>query len=107
MKDRFLPIGTIVLLKNGKKEIMITSYGVMPEGTIIVNGKEEDGGKKMFEYGGCTYPEGFISPENIICFNHSNIEKVCYMGYETDAFNTFNKGLNEMFDKIKKEEGKE
>ena len=107
MKDRFLPIGTIVLLKNGKKEIMITSYGIMPQGTIIVEGKEVDGSNKMFDYGGCTYPEGFINPENIICFNHDNIEKVCYMGYETDTFNEFNKGLNEAFDKIKKEDGKE
>ena len=107
MKERFLPVGTIVLLNNGKKEIMITSYGVMPQGTIIVNGKEENGENKMFDYGGCTYPEGFINPENIICFNHENIAKVCYMGYETDAFNEFNKGLNEIFDKMKKEEGKE
>ena len=107
MKNRFLPIGTIVLLKNGKKEIMITSYGVMPEGEIIVNGKTESGDKKMFEYGGCTYPEGFVNPSNIICFNHSNIEKVCYMGYETDEYRSFNDVMNKTYEAYKKEMDKE
>ena len=107
MKDKFLPIGTIVLLKNGKKEIMVTCYGIMPQGTIVVNGQEQDGGNKMFDYGGCTYPEGLINPQNLICFNHENIEKVCYMGYETDSFNEFNEGLKEMIEKIKKGKEKE
>lgn len=107
MKDRFLPIGTVVLLKNGKKEVMITSYGVMPEGEITVNGKAENGDKKMFDYGACTYPEGFISPNNIIAFNHDKIEKVCYMGYETEEFTAFNKIMNKYFEDYKKKAEKE
>ena len=43
----------------------------------------EDG--KYYEYGACTYPEGLISSEQIFCFNHDKIAKVCYMGYETEA----------------------
>ena len=107
MKEKFLPIGTVVLLKNGKKEIMITSYGVMPEGNIIENGKEVPGDKKMFDYGGCTYPEGFVSPENIVCFNHDKIEKICFMGYETDEYKAFNQIMTKFYDNYKKEQNRE
>ena len=82
----FLPIGTVVLLKGGKKELMITSYCIFPQGDVIEKGqqvKTEDG--KYYEYGACTYPEGLISSEQIFCFNRDKIAKICYMGYETDA----------------------
>ncbi|MBQ1470771.1 MAG: DUF4176 domain-containing protein [Eubacterium sp.] len=32
IEKKFLPIGTVVLLKGGKRELMITSYCVMPSG---------------------------------------------------------------------------
>ena len=32
--ERFLPIGTVVLLKGGKKELMIISYCIIPAGDI-------------------------------------------------------------------------
>ena len=32
--ERFLPIGTVVLLKGGKRELMITSYCIMPSGDV-------------------------------------------------------------------------
>ena len=51
MKERFLPIGTVVLLKGGKKEIMITSYCIFPTNTEIKDGKEEKAQRKMYEYG--------------------------------------------------------
>ncbi len=85
-KEGFLPIGTVVLLKGGKKELMITSYCIFPQGDVIEKGEQiqlEDG--KYYEYGACTYPEGLISSEQIFCFNHDKIAKVCYMGYETEA----------------------
>ena len=40
MKERFLPIGTVVLLKNAKKPLMITSFCIFPTGTEIREGKE-------------------------------------------------------------------
>ena len=100
MKEKYLPIGTVVLLKNGTKEVMIT-------GLAILGGKKETGEAKIWDYAGCPYPEGLVTTSQTFGFNHEDIERICYMGYETDTFNEFNKGLIEVFDNAKKEDGKE
>lgn len=94
MPDKFLPIGTVVLLKGGKKEIMITSYCIFPSNTQIKDGKEVTPEKKMYEYGGCIYPEGILDSNMVCAFNHSQIEKISYMGYVTDAQKELSKVLN-------------
>ena len=82
--EKFLPIGTVVLLKGGKKELMIISYCIVPSGEAYdKNGKVEIG-DKMFDYGGCVYPEGMITSDQLFAFNHDQIAKVVYKGYETD-----------------------
>ena len=55
MKERFLPIGSVVLLKGGKKEVMITSYCIFPTNIQIVDGKAVKPERKMYEYGGCIF----------------------------------------------------
>ncbi len=84
IEEKFLPIGTVVLLKGGKKELMIISYCIVPSGEAYdKDGKVEISGK-MFDYGGCVYPEGMITSDQLFAFNHEQIEKVVYKGYETD-----------------------
>lgn len=107
MKDKFLPIGTVVLLKNAKKEIMITSYCIFPNNTEIKEGKEVKPTKKMYEYGGCIYPEGILD-SNIVCaFDHNQIEKICHMGYETDQQKELSRVLNGGYEIYKKKYEKE
>ena len=53
MKEKFLPIGTVVMLKEGKKEIMITSYCIFPNNVQIKDGIVNTPEKKIFEYGAC------------------------------------------------------
>ncbi len=85
MPEKFLPIGTVVLLKGGKKELMIMSYCITPSGDVYdKNGKVEVGEDAMFDYGGCVYPEGMLTSDQLFAFNHDQIEKICYMGYVTD-----------------------
>ena len=38
----------------------------------------------MYDYIGCTYPEGSLSPEKVILFNHSQILKLIFLGYQDD-----------------------
>ena len=92
--DKFLPIGTVVLLKGGKKEVMITSYCIFPNNTELKDGKEVKAAKKIYEYGGCIYPEGILDSNMVCAFNHNQIEQVSYMGYETDAQKQLSKILN-------------
>ena len=85
MPEKFLPIGTVVLLKGGKKELMIMSYCITPSGDVYdKNGKVEVGEDAMFDYGGCVYPEGMLTSDQLFAFNHDQIEKICYMVYVTD-----------------------
>ena len=69
--EKYLPIGTVVLLKNGKKRIMITGLTAQSEST----------GDRIYDYMGCLYPEGVISTEQTLVFDHNQIDKIYYMGY--------------------------
>lgn len=83
MKEKYLPIGTIVLLKGGKKELMIMSYCVYPNNIQLSEGQELKPEKRMYDYGACLYPEGILEPNTLCAFDHEQIEKICHLGYET------------------------
>lgn len=91
MKDtsRLLPIGSVVLLNNGTKKIMITGFY-----SIAANNPD-----KVFDYCGCLFPEGVISSEQNLLFDHSQIVKVCYMGYKSDEEKEFKSKLSEIINK--------
>ena len=103
MNDKFLPIGSVVLLKGGNKEVMITSYCIFPKKSQIKEGKEIKPEIKLYEYGGCLYPEGILDTDTVCAFNHDQIDKICYVGYETEEQAKLSKTLNEQYDKIKSE----
>lgn len=73
MIEKYLPIGTVVLLKGGKKRVMVTGFACTPENK-----------EKTFDYCGCLYPEGMLDSNSNLLFDHSQIEHVYYLGY-TDA----------------------
>ncbi len=102
MKERFLPIGTVVLLKGAKKEIMITSYCIFPTGKQIKDGQEITPDQKMYEYGACAYPEGILDANTTHAFNHDQIEKILYMGYESDQQKELSRILNGGYEIYKK-----
>ena len=95
IKEKFLPIGTVVLLKDGNKKVMIISYLIFPTGS--------DEHKEMYDYGGCTFPEGVIDSKIGIGFNHEQIAEVIHMGLEDDEYSELNKTLQEYGDSFKEE----
>ncbi len=80
----YLPIGSIVLLKNGNKKVMI--YGRRQR---RVTDETE------YDYIACLYPEGNIGVDFMYLFNHEDIEDVVHRGYsdaEEEAYvNKLNK----------------
>lgn len=100
IENKFLPIGTVVLLKGGKRELMITSYCIMPNGDVYDKNGKVDVTGQIFDYGACFYPEGMITSDQLFAFNHEQIENVCYMGYKTDQQSDISemlkRGLEEM-----------
>lgn len=81
---KFLPIGTVVMLKGGTKRVMITGF------CSIGNGEED----KMFDYNGCLYPEGFLSSNQVCLFNHNQIEKVYALGFSDEEEKALSKNLH-------------
>lgn len=71
MFERVLPIGTIVLLKNAEKRVMIIGY-------CKYNGNDTS---KIYDYAGCVYPEGYISPDTTALFNHEDIDVIFSLGF--------------------------
>jgi len=95
IKERFLPIGTVVLLKDGNKKVMITSYMIYPTGA--------DENKNMYDYGGCMFPEGVMDSKTGIGFNHDQIEQVVHYGLEDEEFNELNDTMKEVVETLRTE----
>lgn len=79
-----LPLGSIVVLNNGFKKLMII-------GRKILQGKN----KNIYDYLGCLYPEGDIGDEYKFIFNHEDIDKIIFKGYEDEEENAFKEALKQ------------
>ena len=78
--EKYLPLGSVVMLKGASKRLMITGFCTMAA---------EDESGVMYDYSGCMYPEGVISSDQTALFNHDQIEKVYHMGLIDEEENTF------------------
>lgn len=86
LKEKYLPVGTVVLLKGGKKRVMVTGFCVVSP--------EID--KKVFDYCGCIYPEGYLNSTQNCLFNHDQIDKIYHVGLVDDEELKFKKQLKEI-----------
>ena len=81
------PVGTVVMLKGGEKAIMIIGYAFI----------DTNNQNMVYDYCGCLYPEGIISSDEFLLFQHENIEKVLNLGYINDDAEVF---LNELSSRL-------
>ena len=82
-----LPIGSVVLLKEGKKKAMVFGIKQTDKGT----GKE-------YDYLGVVYPEGNLGDGTQFFFNHDKIDQVFFRGYENEERETFIEKLAQFYD---------
>ena len=111
VKEKYLPIGTVVKLIGGKAVLMITGYCAKPLGKIKgLKGEIENKESTYFDYCAVPYPAGIIDSNLNIVFNHENIEAVLFMGFESKIQEEYSKFLKaemkKMDEKEKKEENK-
>ena len=86
MEQKYLPIGSVCTLKGKNKKVMITGYySVSFSGNLKIN-----------DYMGCAYPEGMLLPEFVCSFNHTDIEKVDFVGFKNEEQETFKGLLNRL-----------
>ena len=88
--DKSLPIGTGVRLKGGQKRAMITGFCITPD---------EDK-TKAYDYSGCIYPEGVIKSNQVLLFDHNQIEKIYHLGLIDEEEKTFKNKLKEIISQI-------
>lgn len=91
MRDKYLPIGSVVLLKGGTKKAMITGF-------CSVSAEDKT---KIYDYTGCVYPEGYLDFNEVCLFDHSQIETIYHLGFINDEEETFKKELEEMVENFK------
>lgn len=84
MNEKFLPIGTICVLNNANKVMICGYYSPVYDGSF-----------KVYDYVGCSFPQGILSKDLIFSFNHSDIEKIEFVGYKNEEQRAFLRNLNE------------
>ena len=74
MNNELLPIGSVVLIGNSKKKVMIA--GVCQKGGSDPN--------KLWDYVGVIFPEGYLDAEKMFLFNHDQISRVYFIGHQDE-----------------------
>lgn len=82
--DNLLPLGSVVILKTGKKKIMIYGRKQIQVGT-----------GKLWDYIVCLYPEGNINENYCYLFNHEDISKIYFIGYQDEEELNFQQTLKQ------------
>jgi len=83
MNSQLFPIGSIVILKEGTKKLMIFGRKQQVETDEV----------RKFDYMGCPYPEGYMNPDFTYLFNHDDIQEVVSTGYEDQEERTFQENV--------------
>lgn len=89
-----LPIGSVVLLKNSTKKLMIIGFAQ-------VSASNPD---KVYDYVGCVFPEGFIGPDQTFLFDSHQIEKIYAVGYQDEEQMNFKIRVDEALSGIRRKE---
>ena len=93
MEEKYLPIGSIVTLKESNKRIMIIGYYSIKYQNLV----------KIYDYFGCVYPEGLLLPDNLYSFNHKDIIEINFVGFKNEEFTVLNNNMNNQLLTDKKE----
>ena len=84
---KYLPIGSVVLLKDSKKRIMITG----------VKQKQVDS-DKVWDYSACLYPEGIIDQDRLFLFDNEQIALLYFIGFQDGESLAFLEKLGQLED---------
>ena len=81
--NELLPIGSVVLLKDSTKRVMIVGLK-----------QKQDHEEKIWDYSGCLYPEGILDPDRLFLFDHSQIQTLFFIGFQDGEGMQFMVNLN-------------
>ena len=82
-----LPIGSVLLVDFISQPLMV--YG---------RKQRQSSNEEIWDYVACPYPQGHISEESNVFFNHLQIDEIIFKGLETDGDKAMRDKLCELFD---------
>ncbi len=92
-----LPIGSVVLLKDSTKKLMIIGFA-----QVSASNPE-----RVYDYVGCVFPEGFLGPDKTYLFDSHQIEKIFAVGYQDEEQMTFKTKIDAALNNIRKKEAQD
>lgn len=92
----FLPIGSVVLLKNAEKKLMICGRVQVDVSSGV-----------RYDYAGCYYPEGIIDSKELFLFNNEDVDQLFFIGFQDGDEINFRNLLGEELEKLEKQESGE
>ena len=92
------PIGTVVLLKESTKKLMITGVCQFTE--------DGEGNRNFYDYCGVVFPEGYLSADENYLFNGDQIDKLFFVGYQDEEALTFKEKADAALEEIREQAAK-
>ena len=86
----FLPVGSVVRLKGGERNVIIIGYTPM-----------EKGKTQMWDYLGGMWPTGVITSDRNLLFNRDQIEEVIFEGFTNEEELDFRTKLEKAVAEVK------
>ena len=83
-----LPIGSVVLLKDATKKLMI--IGIL---------QVDQNKNTLYDYLAVPDPEGFLGADTNFLFQHEDINDVIFTGYRNPEQDTFLKAMNLLYER--------
>jgi hypothetical protein len=80
---KFIPIGSVVSLRNSEKRLMITGYR-----------QQEIETDKVWDYCACLFPEGSLNVNQAILFDEGQIDKLFFVGLQDTECLVFHEQLS-------------
>ena len=91
MENQFLPIGTVVRLKESTADVMIAGY-------LPINPSQPN---YVWDYSGFKYPIGYVDNNEVYCFDGEQIEEIHAIGYQDKEQLAFAAELEEMAEEVR------
>ena len=88
--EKYLPLGTVVLLEGGTKRVMITGFATA----------SSDDPDLIYDYAGRMYPQGFITSNQTILFDHDQIQKIYHFGLIDPEWVEFQDNLKKFLESL-------
>lgn len=95
MYKNMLPLGSVVLLKGGKKRVMVC-------GRVLTRANED----KIYDYCACYFPEGIIGSQNMVFFDSEAIERIFFLGFNDIEEQTFSENFLAKLGELEVKDGK-